>query len=329
MGSYKLMLIKLIKRSVNKLLFYIQSTYKPSNELLEKHAVELIKRFSTKQPSKVAIQFDELEYRRKVILTSIKMFNQLNIVISDDIKYICCDRYTLVIPTNRLNDINLDVEILLAFFEAYFLIDYHDEHKQFVNIVSLFIWYEYLISAKTKLNNFVYTNTQWTKKQQVAFVRLLKLNLVEIKKISDNLLIDAVNESFDKVQVNRFINFYNKYYLRWEYLFSIWDFYISNKDDKYISMINESIDVSNLSLPYRLDARFKQSSIIGFFYIKKSFTFTAFLKPCIEVIYQIKMPSIITNLDYALTILQKTRDLMHDKTRQLIKTDAYETLFVE
>lgn len=323
------MLIKSIKRSVNKLLFYIQSIYKPSNELLEKHAAELIERFSNKQPSKVAIQFDELEYCRKVILTSIKMFNQLNIVISGDIKYICCDRYTLVIPDNRLNDINLDVEILLAFFEAYFLIDYHDEHKRFVNIVSLFIWYEYLILAKTKLNNLVYINTQWTKKQQVAFVRLFKLNLVEIKKISDNLLIDAVNESFDKVQVNKFINFYNKYYSRWEYLFPIWDFYIFNKDDKYISMINKSINVSDLKLPYRLDARFKQSSITGFYYIKKSFTFTAFLKPCIEVVYQIKMPSIITNLNYALIILQKIKDLMHDKERQLIKTDAYETLFVE
>lgn len=323
------MCIKSIKRSVNKLLYYIQSTYKPSNELLEKHAIELIERFSTQKPSKVAIQLDELEYRRKVILTSIKMFNQLNIVISDNIKYICCDRYTLVIPTNQLNDANLDIEILLAFFEAYFLIDYHDEHKRFVNAVSLFLWYDYLISAKTKLNSLVYTNTQWTKKQQVAFVQLLKLNLVETKKISDNLLIDAVNESFDKVQVNRFINFYNKHYLRWEYLFPIWDVYISNKDDKYISIINESINVSDLKLPYRLDARFKQSSITGFYYVKKSFTFTAFLKPCIEVIYQIKMPSIITNLDYALTILQKIKDLMRDKEKQLIKTEAYETLFVD
>lgn len=328
MANFRTMCIKLIKRSVNKLLYYIQSTYKPSNELLKKHAIELIERFSTNKPSRVTIQLNELEYRRKVILVAIEVFNQLNVVISDDIKYICCDRYTLIIPTNRLNDSNLDIEILLAFFEAYFLIDYHDEHKRYVNIVSLFIWYEYLVSAKAKLSKLTYTNTFWTKKQQAVFVWLFKSNIsLSNKTINDN--IDAINESFDKKDVNKFITFYNKYYLRWEYMFSIWDVYISSKDKRYISVINTSVNVTDLKLPYRLDTRFKQFSIIGFYYIKKSFTFTAFLKPCLEVIYQIKMPSIITNLDYTLTILQKLRDLMHNKEKQLFKVDAYEKLFIE
>lgn len=301
------MLEKQLKNSALKLLYYWHHTLKPSNELIRQLANAFLadiqpSSFSAKELksfSKAKQHKINLAQQRCNIQGVISLLKKVTFVIDDSVSFICCDRYYLIIPSNMANNDNIDVDIIIAFYESYMNPD--TEIRQ----VCLFILNETLLAIKYKLIKREYTPIYWTIHERQTIASIIQ-QWSELMNANNALQeMNSNNYFFSKDDILCLYHWIDQYTDRFNYMNKIYHAYASIQDKRYILIKSETAPVKNISSAYkRIEKLLDTTECVYQFVIALNLSFGQQMKLNIDVKYQLTINPFIKDLQTTILLLQ-------------------------